>query len=205
MIISPKVAIEQGWLTWNSSITDIDNYIQPNAVDFDAAQVALLDDRSEACLTETMKVHRRQVIQTPVNHTEYGTVWRLMNGQVYDFSSNFHVKLPAGVAARLIIRSTLNRSGIFLTSGLYDSGFNGHIAGALRVFGGDFYLAPNTRIGQIEFVRSEDSGKLYAGGYNHEAGTHWTDPTTDTTRQLERAHSIPADHQGRPAGQQSFI
>lgn len=205
MIISPKVAIEQGWLTWNASITDIDKYIQPNALDFDVASVALLDDRSDAFLSETNKKMRRQVPQTTIEHEEYGTVWRLLNGQVYDFSSNFHVKLPAGVAAKLIIRSTLNRSGIFLTSGLYDSGFNGHVAGALRVSGGDFYLAPNTRIGQIEFVRSEDSGKLYAGGYNHEAGTHWTDPTTDTTRQLEQATTIAADHQSPPAGRQSFI
>jgi len=43
----------------------------------------------------------------------------------------------------------------------------------LRVHGGAFNLAPNTRIGQIKFVRSENSGILYAGGYNHAQGTHW--------------------------------
>lgn len=205
MFISPKTAIDQGWLTWNDKITDIEKYLQPNALDFDCASIALLDDRSPAFLSEAKKVMRRQVTQTPQDHEEFGNAWRLLNGQCYDFSSNFHVTLPPGVAAELVIRSTLNRCGIFLTSGLYDSGFNGHVAGLIRVSGGDFHLAPNTRIGQIKFVRSEDSGKVYAGGYNHEAGTHWTDATTDTTRQLEQAHVITADHQGPPAGRQSFI
>lgn len=205
MIISPKYAIDQGWLTWDATITNIDKYLQPNALDFDCTSIALLDDRSDAFLSEDGKQMRRLVPQTPIRHEQFGDVWHLRNGMCYDFSSNFHVKLPVGVAAELVIRSTLNRSGIFLTSGLYDSGFNGHIAGMLRISGGDLYLAPNTRIGQVKFVRSEDSGKVYAGGYNHDAGTHWTDATTDTTRQLEQAHVISADHQGPPAGRQSFI
>jgi deoxycytidine triphosphate deaminase len=205
MIISPKAAIDQGWLSWTDQITDLNKYLQPNALDFDCATIALLDDRSDAMLSESGKKMRRLVQQNPISHDEYGTVWHLRNGCCYDFSSNFHVKLPAGVAADLIIRSTLNRSGVFLTSGLYDSGFNGGVCGMLRISGGDFYLAPNTRIGQIKFVRSEDSGQLYAGGYNHAEGTHWTDPTTDTVKQLERAHNITADHQGVPAGRQSFI
>lgn len=205
MFISPKTAIDEGWLTWYDTITDIEKYLQPNALDFDCASISLLDDRSDAFLTETSKRMRRLVPQNPIHHSEAGDVWYLRNGQCYDFSSNFHVKLPAGVAAELIIRSSLNRSGIFLTSGLYDSGFEGHIAGVLRIHGGDFHIAPNTRIGQIKFIRSEDSGKVYAGGYNHAAGTHWTDATTDTTRQLEQAHVITADHQGPPAGRQSFV
>jgi deoxycytidine triphosphate deaminase len=205
MFISPKTAIEQGWLTWNDKIVDINKHIQPNALDFDCASISLLDDRSPAFLSESGKKMRTQVKQSPVTDPEFGEVWHLRNGWCYDFSSNFHVKLPAGVAAMLIIRSTLNRNGVFLTSGLYDSGFDGNIAGLLRISGGDFYLAPNTRIGQIKFIRSEDSGIMYAGGYNHQAGTHWTDATADTTKQLEQATSIGADYTGRPAGTQSFI
>lgn len=207
MIISPVTAVESGWVTWNNNIDSIDKYIQPNALDFDCASIFFLDDRHPAYLSEDRKVMRRLVQQFPQHMPDQDELfWHLHNNQCYDFTSNFHVKLPAGVAARLIIRSTLNRCGVFLTSGLYDSGFDGHIAGMLRIQGGDFNLAPNTRIGQIEFVRSEDSGKLYAGGYNHKAGTHWTAETAPgIAQQLEQASAIQGDSGGKIAGQQSFI
>lgn len=209
MFISPHIAIQQGWLTWNTKvIPNIEKYIQPNAIDFDCASLYMLDDRSQAMLSEDRKVMRRIVEQNTIQHETYGNVWDLRSGMCYDFVSNFHVQLPAGVAADLIIRSTLNRCGLFLTSGLYDSGFNGHVAGVLRVCGGDFNLAPNTRIGQIRFIRSEDSGKLYEGGYNHPPGTHWSgnsDNSGNTIKQLEQSTVISADHTGSVAGQQSFV
>jgi deoxycytidine triphosphate deaminase len=178
MFINPKTAIAEGWITWNEKVTDIEKHLQPNAIDFDCAVIFDLNQDTPAFLSETSKKMRESSKLSPTWHDHYvENVWTLQNGKCYDFASNFHVKLPEGVAAELIIRSTLNRNGVFLTSGLYDSGFDGTIAGMLRIHGGDFHLAPNTRIGQIKFVRSENSGILYAGGYNHEAGTHWKDKT----------------------------
>lgn len=192
MLINPKTAIKEGWITWNDKITDIERYIQPNAIDFDCAEIRYLDITSPAFLSEQSKIIHTSTIVEPENNFQIfnngelqrtsEVAWRLVYGNCYDFSSNFHVTLPEGVAAELIIRSTLNRSGVFLTAGLYDSGFNGNIAGMLRIEGGDFYLAPNTRIGQIKFIRSEESGIMYAGGYNHDAGTHWTAKTQNSER-----------------------
>ncbi|MGZ8924574.1 MAG: dCTP deaminase domain-containing protein [Nitrososphaeraceae archaeon] len=175
MLINPKIAIQEGWITWNENIIDIEKYVQPNAMDFDCAKISSLNTNDDAFLNEDSKKMRGQQEVNPIYHTEYGNVWLLKNFSCYDFMSNFYVQLPAGVAAELIIRSSLNRNGTFLTSGLYDAGFQGHIAGTLRVGGGDMYLAPNTRIGQIKFVKSDISNVLYAGGYNHEQGTHWSE------------------------------
>lgn len=169
MIISPKTAIKEGWITWNNTVIDIEKHIQPNAMDFDCARLFSPDTNSEAFLTEDSKKIRKYVELQPVDG-----MWSLTDKVSYDFSSNFHVTLPEGVAAQLIVRSTLNRSGIFLTAGLYDSGFHGQVAAMLRVTNGNFRLAPNTRVGQIMFLKS-DAGGLYAGGYNHAAGTHYTD------------------------------
>lgn len=176
MIISPNTAISEGWITWNDSIGNIEKYIQPNAIDFDVSRIFELDDSSIAYLSEESKIIRSSKEISPIEKPHYNEkVWHLYHNKCYDFTSNFHVKLPAGVAAILIVRSTLNRSGIFLTSGLYDSGYNGSVAGMLRIHGGDLFLAPNTRIGQIKFIRSEDSGIMYTGGYNHSANSHWTE------------------------------
>ena len=91
----------------------------------------------------------------------------------YDGTSNIYLNLPENVAAQTIIRSTFNRNGIFLTSGLYDSGYKGHIGFALHNVAGYTKIEQGTRIGQIIFVRSESAG-IYAGGYNHTEGTHYT-------------------------------
>lgn len=179
MLINPKKAIEEGWVTWNDNVTDITKYIQPNALDFDCAKIYELDMSSTGILSEqTKRICRSSELATDPNHNwpgMEGEFWHLHRGRCYDFMSNFHVTIPEGVAALLIIRSTLNRSGVFLTSGIFDSGYSGNIAGMLRVGAGDFRLAPNTRIGQIMFIESDSAG-LYTGGYNHAAGTHWADP-----------------------------
>lgn len=175
MLISPKTAIQEGWVTWSDAINDIEKYVQPNALDFDCARLFHPEPASPAYLSESTKLIRKYFELRPISKiNDDEPAWDMTNGVAYDFSSNFHVTLPEGIAAHLIIRSTLNRSGIFLTSGLYDSGFSGQVAGMLRVTNGSFKLAPNTRIGQIMFLKSE-AGGLYAGGYNHTAGTHYTD------------------------------
>lgn len=100
--------------------------------------------------------------------------WHLSSKKVYDGMSDVYVNLPEGIAAQLIIRSTFNRNGIFLTSGLYDSGFKGHIGFAIHNNSGEAKIGFGTRIGQIIFVSSDSVGS-YAGGWNHEEGTHHAD------------------------------
>lgn len=174
MLMDPNIAINAGWLTWDHNrISAIDNYVQPNAIDFDCVRLFELDKTSPALLSETKKVHRKSTELTPVADDDGELFWTLKQGKCYDFVSGFHVELPRGVAGELIIRSTLNRSGVFLTAGLYDSGFKGNVAGVLHVRGGDFKLAQYTRIGQLKLLQSDSTGMMYTGGYNNSSGAHW--------------------------------
>ena len=101
--------------------------------------------------------------------------FRIGGHMVVDGMSNIYVDLPEGVACQLIIRSTFNRNGIFLTSGLYDSGFKGHIGFAIHNRReNQAYIGQGTRIGQVIFVESNASG-LYSGGWNHDKGTHYSE------------------------------
>jgi len=173
MLIDPQTALDEGWLTYLPSLeVSIDKCVQPNAIDFDCITLMELNTESPAFLSERSKVLRTHK-EVPLVVTDAGSYWTLKSGCRYDFTSSFHVKLGQGVAAELIIRSTLNRCGVFLTSGLYDSGYEGMVAGVLHVTAGDFNLAPGTRIGQLKLIRSDASGRNYAGGYNHAAGTTW--------------------------------
>lgn len=171
MLINPLEAIEKGWI---KNITDPKKQVQPNAIDFTLDQLYTIENKSSV-ITETTKIMCGNVVCPPVSSryaTEQG--WFLLPGSCYDGMSNIHVTLPEGIACLLIIRSTLNRNGLLLTSGMYDSGYSGSIGFALHNRGkANAFIGQGTRVGQIMFIKSDSVG-LYTGGYNHKEGTHWS-------------------------------
>lgn len=169
MFINPKHAIQEGWVTFPEWMSEDfkQKCIQPNALDFTVDSVYFIGD-DEFKISEEGKHMRTQSKM----ETFEGNF--LLSKGCYDAMSDFYVNVPEGVAAHLITRSTFNRNGLFIQSGLYDSGFKGNCGFVIYNMGGSATIAPHTRIGQLIFTTSEDSGKLYAGGYNTEAGQHWT-------------------------------
>jgi deoxycytidine triphosphate deaminase len=172
MLINPNIAIYEGWVT---GLVDPDKQVQPNAIDFTVDTIFSIEEDNAFVINENGKTMRgggkMKAMDCAGGHAEDGQYWTIEPHTVVDFMSNMYVDLPEGIAVTLIIRSTFNRNGLFLTSGLYDSGFKGHIAGALHNRSGLAYIAPGTRLGQICFWKSDSAG-VYAGGYNHEEGTH---------------------------------
>jgi deoxycytidine triphosphate deaminase len=74
------------------------------------------------------------------------------------------INVGDGEAGWVITRSTLNRNGLFLTSGLYDSGYHGAMAGVLHVTIGPARIKQGTRIGQYLSFNAEALHK-YDGDY----------------------------------------
>ena len=172
MYVNPRTAIQQGWIT---GIEDFKKQVQPNAIDFTLDVLFTINSNNTFVISEEGKEMRGGYKMEPVvDRAANVPVWYVEPNSVYDGMSNIAVDLPEGIACELIIRSTFNRNGIFLTSGLYDSGYKGPIGFALHNRSGAAKIAQGTRIGQIKFVASDSAG-TYAGGYNHEAGTHWSE------------------------------
>ncbi len=172
MIISPHVAIAEGWV---DGIQDPEKQIQPNAIDFTVDQLFSIDSDKPFIISEESKTMRGGYEIEVVDG-----YWKIPARTVVDGLSKIFVNIPEGIACTLIIRSTFNRNGVFLTSGLYDSGYKGSIGFAIHNNSGDMFVAPGTRIGQIKFELSEKAG-TYKGGWNHEQGTHWTDSKNGET------------------------
>ena len=170
MFINPRIAIQKGWIT---GLTDPNSQVQPNAIDFTADKAFDIADK-EFYVSETYKQMRggEQVASIPSYFESTNrNVWYIAGGQMLDFLSDVYVDLPEGVAAQLVIRSTLARNGLQLVSGLYDSGFKGHIGFLLHNrHKYEALIAEGTRVGQIIFVAASSAG-LYSGGYNHNEGT----------------------------------
>ena len=198
MFISPQTAISEGWIKRVDGAEIAADYIQPNAIDFTIDRVyttnMYLMKRINGQLVDTTRPRGVFKAADVVSDTGLKTIkefpeqveleafedtdpkydrvpmWKLEARESYDFMSDFYVEVPEGVAALLIVRSTFNRAGLFVTSGLYDSGFTGNIGAALHNNGNSVaYIGKGVRIGQIIFVASESVGS-YAGGYNIELG-----------------------------------
>lgn len=181
MFISPQVAIDSGWIRRSSGKEISAEFIQPNAIDFTIDRVFSAHESTTSFFAADIVVDGElktvkqfptfeevQTMQMP--HKEHTVEVFALNSGSHDFLSDFYVELPEGVAALIIVRSTFNRGGNFVTSGLYDSGFKGNIGAALHVNNTcGSYVGKGTRIGQIIFVASDSVG-VYAGGYNTIAG-----------------------------------
>ena len=169
MFINPQIAINEGWITFppNMAPAAQAKCIQPNALDFTIDHINTISLVDRPYIGETNKQMRTLIEMLPTDGA-----WTLAAG-LYDFMSDFYVDLPVGIAAMMITRSTFVRNGLFITSGLWDSGFRGNLGGVLHNKIGLTLVEQHVRVGQLIFVKS-DAGTVYSGGYNTDPGVHWT-------------------------------
>lgn len=141
----------------NVELTDI----QPNAVDLRLDKIYMMNSNVFTIGEENgkeVKVHRGSAEITP-DHEGY---YDLMAGS-YEIVMENIIHVGADEAGWVITRSTLNRNGLFITSGLYDSGYHGVMAGALHV-NGFARIKKGTRVGQFLLFKSQ-ALKKYEGDY----------------------------------------
>lgn len=176
MFINPRIAIQEGWVT---GIADEETQVQPNAIDFTLDKIFVIEERNDFVISEAGKKMRggAQLGTVPDRRTG-ANFWHLMSRTSYDGMSNVFVRVPENVVVELIIRSTFNRNGIFLTSGLYDSGFEGNIGFVLHNMSGGAVIGEGTRVGQVKFIEAQ-SADMYKGGYNTAVGQHWSEGEND--------------------------
>jgi len=142
-----------------STLTNIyEGDVQPNAVDLRLGKVLLIRP-STFTITEEDKTHRGSV-ELKLNGDGY---YVLQEGH-YEVVMENVIEVGDGEAGWVITRSTLNRNGVFLTSGLYDSGYHGVMAACMHVSCGPMRIKPGTRIGQYISFDSEALSK-YEGSY----------------------------------------
>ena len=144
---------------------------QPNALDLRLDKVFAIQGDTFV-LSEEMKQHRTSVAVEPDNEGFFN----LAPGS-YEIVMENEIGVGSNEVGWVITRSTLNRNGLFLTSGLYDSGYGfstqtgefvgGVMAGCLHVTSGPARIKQGTRIGQFLLFDAE-SLHHYDGSYgNH--------------------------------------
>ena len=141
-----------------SSLSEFDDdQVQPNAIDLRVDKI--FQSYSQVfVISEEEKSHREtREIKTTDDW------WRLEVGS-YEIIMQGIVTLADDEAGWVITRSSLNRNGCFITSGLYDSGYSGVMAGVLHVNNGPIRIKRGTRVGQFLLFKAEALNQ-YDGDY----------------------------------------
>lgn len=142
-----------------SSLTSVkEGDVQPNAVDLRLDKVFRIEPHTFE-ISNDHKKHRGTVEVIPNDegffHLEPGHYEVVMENIIH---------VGEDEAGWVITRSTFNRNGLFLTSGLYDTGYHGIMAGVLHVTVGPAKVKKGTRIGQYLSFNAESLHK-YEGSY----------------------------------------
>lgn len=124
--------------------------VQPNAVDLRLGKVFKINEENVFEISNDHKSHRG-TIEVVADQDGY---FHLDPGH-YEVVMENIIHVGEGEAGWVITRSTLNRNGCFLTSGLYDTGYHGVMAGVLHVTVGKARIKKGTRIGQYLSFDSE--------------------------------------------------
>ena len=147
-------------LTTNISVLPDEN-IQPNAVDLNIDRVWEIGT-DEFYIGIDKKQHRKDTKEIFQDSTGE---WLLEAGKKYQFDTSHWVAIPEGFAGWLIPRSTLNRNGISITSGLYDSGFQNYVGAVMHIGSGNARIQKGTRVAQFVYCEAE-TDRMYDGDYN---------------------------------------
>jgi deoxycytidine triphosphate deaminase len=142
-----------------STLTNVqEGDVQPNAVDIRLGKVFRITNNLFQ-ISNDHKAHRGTEEIQPDAFGDYN-----LEPGSYEVVMENVIHVGEGEAGWVITRSTLNRNGLFLTSGLYDSGYHGVMAGVLHVNAGPAKIKQGTRIGQYLSFNAE-ALHSYAGDY----------------------------------------
>lgn len=146
-----------------SSVSNLTNVqpqdLQPNAVDLRLGKVFKIGDQLFS-INEREKKHRNNQLVEPTDG-----VYMLEPGH-YEVIMQNSIVVGDYEAGFVITRSTLNRNGVFITSGLYDSGYDGLMAAVMHVTCGPMEIEEGTRIAQYLNFQAEMLHQ-YDGDYGH--------------------------------------
>lgn len=144
----------------NSKLTEVQEMdIQPNAIDLRLDKLFKFTSPGPFTLSADDAKHHRAIEE--VEPQSGG--WFSLPAGTYQIVMQNTVSIGPDEAGWVITRSSLNRNGIFITSGLYDSGYNGVMAGALHATC-PFVIQRGARVGQFLLFKAE-SLKQYDGSY----------------------------------------
>lgn len=141
---------------------NLETQLQPNGFDLTLLKIEKFKNSGFISFSDKKLA---DVEEVPIDENNY---WMLDKG-AYLITFNEVVKLPKGIMAITIQRSTIMRNGAMTIVGSWDSGYNGRGTNLLIVTNPHgIILQRNARIVQMHFIKIEGKNFLYEGHYQKE-------------------------------------
>lgn len=166
----------------NSSLTELKyGDIQPNTVDLRLSKIFRLSS-STFKIDDKEKVYRGSFEMRADNQGYFN----LAEG-VYEVIMENNISIGENEAGWIITNEDLNRNGVFLTSSLYASGYEGLVAAMMHVTSGPMRIGKSTKIGQYVSFQAETI-RNYDGEY--EGGKKYDQQKMNTLQEQAKTQVI---------------
>ena len=152
MILSPLIAVQKRWITGVGK-----DCVQPNSIDTRLKRLYVVEDGL------VLGIKNRKLPKWREVEVDRNGYFAIEAGVCYQFECLERVEVPENVIMRLYMRSTLNRSGVFVGAGLWDTGFKSFVGASFYPFCSAL-IEKGARIAQVVFIEASSAG-FYRGQY----------------------------------------
>lgn len=137
-----------------------DAQVQPNGVDLRVKSISHVTGKAFVPTEGKADFGMVNWEELPTNDGWY----ELEKSAQYVVNFQEEISVSDGFCAIIVPRSSLLRAGAFITSALWDTGFQGQLGGVIRPLN-DIAIQRGARLAQVLFLRAEFNGKRYEGRY----------------------------------------
>lgn len=160
MVIDGNTIIDKNLVTVPDDLYNVLDQIQPNGVDLRVDKI--WEVTGKGVLEADSKMNYKQMQKREAFYKE--GYYALKPHIAYAIDFRERISVPDGYCAIVYPRSSLLRVGAFVTSALWDTGFQGQLGGFLRALN-PIDIALGARLAQVVFTQSKFSGLRYNGRY----------------------------------------
>lgn len=162
MVLDGKTIVEKPYVYAGPDRPAItEEQIQPNGVDLRVEWVHEI--KGTAFLGEDSKMDYSLMKKREASMDDQG-FYLLKPYKQYMVDFMEEVSVPEGYCAIIYPRSSLLRVGAFITSALWDTGFNGTLGASVRVLN-PLCVKEGARLAQVVFHKAAFNGHRYEGRY----------------------------------------
>lgn len=164
MVIDGRTILEKQLVTIpNDNYSfDEEKQVQPNGLDLRVTAISLVSGKAQVPRDSHTNYTNMHI--SPLGWKDGYVTVAAGSQYVVDFREEISVR--EGFCAIIVPRSSLLRSGLFITSALWDTGFQGQLGGSLRPLN-QIEIEFGARLAQVVFFKSEFNGLRYEGRYQN--------------------------------------
>lgn len=161
MVLDGRSILDKGIVTFPNELYDNETVVQPNGIDLRVDKVFYLAGTVTLPRDKKIQTNRLTVSEIPLKDGAFELIYPEGNYLV-DFREDCSMK--DGFCGIIIPRSSLLRTGIFVTSALWDTGFHGRLGASIRIRN-KIKIQHGAALAQLVVMKGEFNGHRYEGRY----------------------------------------